>query len=89
MNRQTLIQKLKEDIAQGRVVIIAGTGLSVMVCGNQEVEGCKVATWTGLLEHGVKHCKDIGKSRRRRRQVTHGADQEPQDELPHFRCGRH
>jgi hypothetical protein len=62
MNRQTLIQKLKEDIAQGRVVTIVGTGVSVMACGNQEVEGCKVATWIGLLEHGVKHCKDIGKA---------------------------
>jgi hypothetical protein len=62
MNRQTLIQKLKDDIAQGRIVTIAGTGVSVMVCGNQEVEGCKVATWPGLLEHGVKHCKDIGKA---------------------------
>jgi hypothetical protein len=62
MNRQTLIQKLKDDIAQGRVVTIVGTGVSVMACGNQEVEGCKVATWIGLLEHGVKHCKDIGKA---------------------------
>jgi len=39
MNRQTLIQKLKEDIAQGRVVIIAGTGVSIAACGNQEIEG--------------------------------------------------
>jgi hypothetical protein len=62
MYRQTLIQKLKHDIAQGRVVTIVGTGVSVKACGNQEVEGCKVATWTGLLEHGVKHCKDIGKA---------------------------
>jgi hypothetical protein len=35
MNRQTLIQKLKEDITQGRVVIIAGTGVSVMACGSK------------------------------------------------------
>ena len=62
MNPETLVQKLKDDIANGRVVTIAGTGVSVMACGNQEVEGCKVATWTGLLEHGVKHCKDVGKA---------------------------
>jgi hypothetical protein len=38
MNRQTLIQKLKEDIAQGRGVIIAGTGVSIAACGNQLIE---------------------------------------------------
>jgi hypothetical protein len=38
MNRQTLIQKLKEDIAQGRIVIIAGTGVSIAACGNQLIE---------------------------------------------------
>ena len=60
MNRDTLIEKLKADVAQGNLAIIAGTGVSVSACGNQEIEGCKVATWTGLLEHGVKHCRDIG-----------------------------
>src|SRR5262245_5909282 len=60
MNRETLIEKLKADVAQGKLVIIVGTGVSVSACGNQEVEGCKVATWTGLLEHGIKHCRDIG-----------------------------
>src|SRR6185436_10613647 len=60
MNRETLIGKLKDDLANGRVVTIAGTGVSVAACGNQEVEGFKVATWTGLLQHGVKHCRDIG-----------------------------
>jgi len=38
MNRQTLFQKLKEDITQGRVVIIAGTGVSIAACGNQLIE---------------------------------------------------
>jgi HEAT repeat protein len=60
MGRETLIAKLKEDIAQGRVVVIAGTGVSVAACGNQKVEGYAVATWVGLLQHGVQHCKDIG-----------------------------
>ena len=55
-----MIEKLKEDLANGRVVTIVGTGVSIAACGNQEVEGFKVATWTGLLEHGVKHCQDIG-----------------------------
>ncbi len=60
MNRETLIAKLKEDITQARVVVIAGTGVSVAACGNQKVEGQAVATWVGLLQHGVQHCKDIG-----------------------------
>jgi HEAT repeat protein len=60
VNRETLIDKLKVDLAAGRVVTIVGTGVSVAACKNQEVEGLKVATWTGLLLHAVKHCKDIG-----------------------------
>jgi hypothetical protein len=63
-------------------VTIAGTGVSVMACGNQEVEGCKVATWTGLLDHGVKHCKDIGKADEDDSRVTHEPDQEPKDSSP-------
>ncbi|HEX7331636.1 MAG TPA: HEAT repeat domain-containing protein [Pyrinomonadaceae bacterium] len=60
MDRNTQIAKLKEEIAAGRVVTIAGTGVSITACGNQAVEGFRVATWTGLLQHGVKHLKDIG-----------------------------
>lgn len=60
MDRNTNITKLKEKIAAGHLVTIAGTGVSVAACGNQEVEGFKVATWTGLLQHGVKHLTDIG-----------------------------
>lgn len=60
MDRTTLIRKLKDEIAAGRMVTIAGTGVSVAACRNQEIEGYKVATWTGLLLHGVKHCQDIG-----------------------------
>src|SRR5688500_7690094 len=60
MNRATLIGKLKGDIAQGRVVVIAGTGVSVAACGNQKVEGYAVATWVGLLQHGIQHCRTIG-----------------------------
>ena len=60
MDRTTLIRKLKDEIAAGRTVTIAGTGVSVAACRNQEIEGFKVATWTGLLLHGVKHCQDIG-----------------------------
>jgi len=50
--RQTLIQKLKEDITKGRVVIIAGTGVSIAACGNQLIENHPVASWPGLLQNG-------------------------------------
>ena len=60
MDHNTQITKLKAEVAAGRVVTIVGTGVSVATCGNQEIEGFKVATWTGLLQHGVKHLKDIG-----------------------------
>jgi hypothetical protein len=60
LNRETLIQKLKEDIAKGRVVIIAGTGVSIEACGNQEIEGHPVASWPGLLQHGLEYCRTLG-----------------------------
>jgi hypothetical protein len=60
MNRQTLIQKLKEDIAQGRVVIIAGTGVSIAACGNQLIENYPVASWPGLLQNGLEYCRSLG-----------------------------
>jgi hypothetical protein len=60
MNRQTLIQKLKEDIAQGHVVIIAGTGVSIAACGNQLIENHPVASWPGLLQNGLEYCLSLG-----------------------------
>jgi hypothetical protein len=60
LNRETLIQKLKTDIAQGRVVIIAGTGVSIAGCGNQKIEGHLVASWPGLLQHGLGYCRTLG-----------------------------
>ena len=60
MGQETLISKLKNDLAGGRVVTITGTGVSIAACGNKDVEGYKVVTWTGLLQHGVQHCRDKG-----------------------------
>jgi hypothetical protein len=60
MNRETLIGKLKDDIAQGRVVIVAGTGVSIAACGNQKVENYQVASWAGLLQHGLAYCRTLG-----------------------------
>lgn len=60
MGNATLIDKLKDDIAAGRVVVIAGTGVSVVASGNPKIAGHHVATWTGLLGHGIAHCTDRG-----------------------------
>lgn len=60
MQHETQIAKLKQAFGAGHVVTILGTGVSVAACGNQEIEGQKVATWPGLLHHGVAHCKEKG-----------------------------
>jgi hypothetical protein len=54
------MQKLKEDITQGRVVIIAGTGVSIAACGNQLIENHPVASWPGLLQSALEHCRSLG-----------------------------
>jgi len=57
LNRDNLIQKLKQDIAGGRAVIIAGTGVSIEASNNQKISGYSVASWIGLLKHGIEYCK--------------------------------
>jgi hypothetical protein len=54
------IEQLKKELASGQVVVVVGSGVSVAACGQQLVEGHKVATWTGLLEHGVDRLSAIG-----------------------------
>jgi|GEM_PF-7003685 len=54
------LDQLKRELASGQVVVVVGSGVSVAACGQQEVEGHKVATWTGLLEHGVDQLSAIG-----------------------------
>jgi hypothetical protein len=41
------IDQLQREIASGQVVVVVGSGVSVAACGNQEVDGHKVATWSG------------------------------------------
>lgn len=57
MSQQHLVDHLKQHIASGHVVVVVGTGVSVATCENQQVEGFQVATWTGLLKHGVHFCQ--------------------------------
>ena len=54
------IDQLQREIASGQLVVVVGSGVSVAACGNQEVDGHKVATWSGLLEHGVDRLIAIG-----------------------------
>ena len=89
MDRNTQIAKLKEEIAAGRVVTIAGTGVSITACGNQEVEGFRVATWTGLLQHGVKHLKDIGAANDKAARSARDADRKRGDRSYHYGSRHH
>ena len=56
------IEQLKKELASGQVVVVVGSGVSVAACGQQLVEGHKVATWSGLLEHGVDRLSAIGEA---------------------------
>ena len=52
--------RLHREIASGQLVVVVGSGVSVAACDNQKVDGRKVATWSGLLEHGVDRLIAIG-----------------------------
>jgi len=56
-----LVAKLKAEVEKhrGRLAIIAGTGVSITACQDQEVDGHKVARWDGLLLHGVDYCQKV------------------------------
>ncbi len=54
------IDQLRGVLADRQMVVVVGSGVSVAACDNQEVDGHKVATWTGLLEHGVDRLIAIG-----------------------------
>ena len=54
------LDQLKRELASGQVVVVVGSGVSLAACGQQLVEGHKVASWTGLLEHGVDRLSAIG-----------------------------
>jgi len=54
------IEKLKREIESGRVVTVVGTGVSVATCANALIDGYPVATWRGLLRHGLARCESLG-----------------------------
>ncbi|WP_035601764.1 SIR2 family protein [Haloferula sp. BvORR071] len=60
MDTETLINKLRDALLRRLVVTVTGTGVSVTACQDQAVEGLQVSRWTGLILHGIKHCREIG-----------------------------
>jgi hypothetical protein len=60
MDRDTHLQRLGHAVASGRLVTVVGSGVSIAASRNLLVEGCAVAGWQGLLQHGVKHCLQAG-----------------------------
>jgi len=59
MDQDVLIRKLREAVAAGNIVVVAGTGVSIMASGDQQVDGHPVSRWGGLLLHGVHHCLNV------------------------------
>ena len=49
-----LVEDLKKDIAESRVVVVVGAGVSV-----QATDRAECASWTGLLRNGASHCADL------------------------------
>jgi len=54
-----LVAKLQLEYAKGLVVTIVGSGISVAATENQLVDEEAVATWSGLLRHGVRRCEEL------------------------------
>ena len=52
--RGLLVDDLRGELARGRVIVLAGAGVSVGASG-----GAAVASWTGLLKDGVARCEEL------------------------------
>jgi formylglycine-generating enzyme required for sulfatase activity len=53
-------EQLRAEVRSGKIVVVAGTGISIAACNDQKVDEFPVARWDGLLRHGVKQCVDEG-----------------------------
>ncbi len=49
-----LVDDLRQCIALGQVVVVAGAGVSINV-----TQGNQVASWSGLIKDGVKRCEEV------------------------------
>lgn len=56
---QDVLSDLRERIASKQVVVFVGAGVSIGASGNFEVDGQPVASWGGLLRHGVERCSSV------------------------------
>ncbi len=59
MSQESLVAELKRQIADGYVIVVMGTGVSITTCQDQQVEDFPVARWDGLLRHGVQWCHHV------------------------------
>jgi hypothetical protein len=48
-------QELIDHIRSKQALIVVGTGISIAASGNH-----KCASWSGLIESGLNHCRDLG-----------------------------
>jgi tetratricopeptide (TPR) repeat protein len=53
-----LVDDLRREIAQGRVLVIVGAGVSVAATAG--TAGQRFASWTGLLSSGIDRCEAVG-----------------------------
>jgi SIR2-like domain len=56
--RHHLVRELRRDLADKRIIVLTGAGVSMATSNNQQV-----ASWVGLLRHGVNHCAAYGQPR--------------------------
>ena len=59
MNEE-LFQDLRARIEKDQVLVIVGAGVSIGATRDQRLDGCRVASWPGLLEHGVNRVEGLG-----------------------------
>src|SRR4051794_27112272 len=56
-----LRNSLLEAIRSGQAVVIVGAGVSIAASQNPQVDGQYVASWPGLLRHGLQRCEALGR----------------------------
>lgn len=59
MNPNILLSDLKTEISRGQIVVVAGTGVAIAASDDQKIDGHQVASWDGLLLHGVDYCLNV------------------------------
>lgn len=49
-----LLQELRHEIEQGRMLVVVGAGVSIAATGDEHL-----ASWTGLLRNGAERCVEV------------------------------